>query len=241
MKVILILLIVIFCLIIGKLNNRKPSFSILIATVIVFSPLVLFYQISTPMLVTFSSSLLFFVLHETFNNIKIKKFIFAFIIIFYGYSIFRLTGIIDTNINFDIQKTFIIDNSSIESINRFKNNALYLPVILRPVVYNNFQIILEILIRTVNYLWIDKLITFLGFAILYLAFIAFKNKTNRYLLLLPAFIIMFSVIHRNPNTQLMYFLSLPVLILFFTKNITTIKKPLVVPVIVLITCLYSIL
>lgn len=241
MKVILILLIVIFCLIVGKLNNRKLSFSILIATVFVFSPLVLFYQISTPMLVTFLASLLLCILYEVFNNIKIKKLLFALFIIFYGYSIFRLTGIIDTNINFDIQKTFIIDNSSIETVNRFKDNALYLPVMLRPIVYNNFQIVLEILIKTASYLWIDKLITFLGFAILYLAYLAFKNKTNRHLLLLPLFIIMFSVIHRNPNTQLMYFLSLPILILFFTKNITTIKNPLVIPAFVLINCLYSVL
>ena len=241
MKVLLILLIAIFCLIIGKLNNRKLSFSVLIATVFVFSPLVLFYQISTSILVTFSISLLLCILYEIFNNIKIKKFLFAFIIIFYGYSIFRLTGIIDINFNFDIQKTFIIDNSSIETINRFKSNALYLPVFLRPIVYNNFQTILVILIRTISYLWIDKLITFLGFAILYLAYLAFKNKTNRYLLLLPLFVILFSVIHRNPNTQLMYFLSLPILILFFTKNITTIKNHLILLVIVLINYLYSVL
>lgn len=240
MKFLLILLVFFFCLIIGKLNKKKIKFSILISIAFIFTPVILTSQINNKIILNFCLSFLVLILIEIPKNKLLKNIFFILAIIFYSYSILNLSEIINTKINIDTQKVFFIDNSSFDTIQRFRQDALYLPVKLRPLIYNSFQIVLVFIGRIINYLWIDKLIEFLGFPILYLTYLSFKNKNNLKYLLFPILIVSFFVLHRDPNTSLIYLFLIPPLILFFSKNIKNINFCLLL-IIALFSFLYSIL
>ena len=140
----------------------------------------------------------------------------------------------------DFQRLFIVDNSSLGTIKRFQQNALYLPKILRPIVYNYFQIFFVIFIKILNYLWIDKIITYLGFALVYLIYLSFSVKKNIHYLIFPLIVVLVAVLHRDPNNYLIYLFSLPPLMVFFIKNIKKLNIPLLITTI-FITCFYSFL
>jgi hypothetical protein len=240
MRFLLILSILFFCFILAKINRKKISTSVYIAISSFLTPIVLFNQINSQILILFVVSLLLLILIDLIKNKTIKNIFFTLTIIYFSLAILYLTGIINNNFEFDLQRLFVIDNLSLGTIKRFEQNALYIPKILRPVAYNNFQIIFITLSKVINYLWIDKIITYLGFAIIYLMYISIPKKTNKYYLLIPLVVILSSVLHRDPNNYLIYLFSLPALIPIFIKNITKFNKSLLF-ILISISCLYSLL
>lgn len=218
MRILLILSIIIFCLIIGGLNKKKVKFSFVLSLAFVFSPVVFFPQINNKIFISFCLSFLMIIFLEVFKNKIIKNILLFLIIIFYGYVILNLIEIINIKANIDIQKLFFIDNLSLDTIKRFQENALYLPIFLRPIVYNPFQLLIVLFKRIINFLWFDKLIEFLGFSVLYLIYLSFKIRKNTKYLLILVLIVTFFVLHRDPNTYLNYLFLIPPLILFIFKN-----------------------
>ncbi len=240
MRLLLILSILLFCLILAKVNKKKISTSIYVAISSFLTPIVIFNQINSQVFILFIFSLLFILVVDLIKNKTIKKIFFILTIIYISLVILYLTGVINNSLEVDFQKFFFIDNLSLETIIRFKQSALYLPRILRPIAYNYFQIVFVTLTKVINYLWIDKLITYLGFTILYLMYISIPKKENKYYLLIPLVVILMSVLHRDPNSYLVYLFSLPALILIFIKNITKFNKSLIF-ILIPISCLYSLL
>jgi hypothetical protein len=240
MRLLLILSILSFCFILAKVNKKQISTSLYLAISSFLSPIVLFNQINSQVFILFIISLLLLVLIDLIKNKTIKKLFFTLTVIYFSLVILYLTGILNNNFKIDLQRLFVIDNLSLGTIKRFEQNALYLPRILRPVVYNDFQIIFITLTKVINYLWIDKIITYLGFAVIYLMYISIPKKKNKYYLLIPFVVILTSVLHRNPNNYFIYLFSLPALIPIFIKNITKFNK-LILFILISISCLYSLL
>lgn len=238
MKILLIISIFVFCFLIGKINKKNLNNSLYIAIVAVFTPIVFLNQINTPTFIAFIFSLLFLLFFDLTTNKIFKKILFIITLTYFSFAILYLSGILNNRLEIDYQKLFIIDNSNFETIKKFQVNALYLPKILRPIIFNFFQIIFVFFVRTINYLWIDKLITFLGFTVIYLIYFAFTKKKNRYLLIFPILVVAMGILHRNPNNNLIFLFTLPSLVLFFIKNITKLNIPFLVTMI-LLSCLYS--
>lgn len=240
MKTLLIISIFIFCFFIGKINKKKTNISFLIAITAIFTPIIFLNKIDSKTFIAFIISLLFLFLFDLTKNKLLKIILFSITSIYFCLIILYLSGILSNNLEIDFQKIFLIDNSSFETIKRFQLDALYLPRILRPIIYSNFQIIIAIFARVVNYLWINKIFTFLGFAFLYLIYLAFINKKNRLFLIIPFLVILIGILHRDPNNYLIYLFSIPPLLLFFIKNINKINISILFSTI-LISCLYSFL
>lgn len=240
MKTLLIISIFIFCFFIGKINKKKINISFLIAIAAIFTPIIFLNKIDSKTFIAFIISLLFLFLFDFTKNKLLKIIFFSITSIYFCLIILYLSGILNNNLEIDFQKIFLIDNSSLETIKRFQLDALYLPRILRPIIYSYFQIIIAIFARVVNYLWINKIFTFLGFTFLYLIYLAFINKKNRYFLIIPILVILIGILHRDPNNYLIYLFSIPPLLLFFIKNINKINISILFSTI-LISCLYSFL
>ncbi len=242
MSLLLSISIFVFCFIIAKINKKNLVNSICISASIVFTPLFLFNKIDIQTLVVFIISLLLLLLAITdfIKNKTLKKILFLTTTIYFILAILYLTGIINSKMEIDFQRLFIVDNSSLGTIKRFQQNALYLPKILRPIVYNYFQIFFVIFIKILNYLWIDKIITYLGFALVYLIYLSFSVKKNIHYLIFPLIVVLVAVLHRDPNNYLIYLFSLPPLMVFFIKNIKKLNIPLLITTI-FITCFYSFL
>lgn len=238
MKLLLIISIFIFCFIISKINKKSISNSILITLAATFTPIILLGQFTPKILTTFIISLLLLTIFDLTKNRNIKKFLFIVSLLYLAFIILFLTNIINSNLEVDIQRLFFINDQGLETIRKFQRNALYLPKILRPLIYNPLQIISTIFVRTLNYLWIDKIINYFGFSFIYLGYLAFTKKKNLYLLALFLIIVLSGVLHRDPNNYLIYLYSLPVFLFFFIKTIDKLK-PSILFLTLLISCFYS--
>ena len=240
MKILLIFSIIAFCLFVGKINKKNINNCFYVAIAIIFSPVIIFNKINTQTFIAFLFFLLLLFIFDFTKNKLLKKILFLITLIYLSLAILYLSGIINNGLEIDFQKLFTTDNSSFETIRRFKSNALYLPRILRPIIYNYLQIIFIFFIRALNYIWIDKIITYLGFAFIYLAYLAITNKKNKIYLIFPIIIILSGIMHRDPNSQLIFLFSIPAFLLFFIKNINKINIYILFTSI-LISCLYSFL
>jgi hypothetical protein len=242
MKILLILSIFISVLILGKIHKNNIKTRVIIAISFLTSPLILFGKIEKILFFFYFVSLLLAIFYELVKGRTLKYILFSLILIFNTVSILYLTNILGftSNISIDFKKLYFIDNYSFDIIERFRQNALYLPFPLRSFVYNPFQIILTIIFRIINFIWIPNLISFLGFSILYLIYLSFK-KINDFKLLSSLFLITtLSVLHRNPNTFIMYLMLCPSLLIIFSKSIKNINLKFS-SIIILISFLYSIL
>jgi hypothetical protein len=240
MNILLIFSIFIFCLLIGKINKKNIKNSIYIAIAIIFTPIIFLNKIDTQTLIAFIFSLLLLIIFDLIKNKVFKKILISIISLYFVLVVLYLSGILNNKLAIDFQKLFIIDNSNFEIIKRFQLDALYLPKIIRPIIYNYFQIIFMVIIRSLNYLWIDKIITYLGFAFIYLTYIAFTKKKDFLYLIIPILIVITGTLHRDPNNIIIYLFSIPIFLLFFVKNINKINIPLLFTTIS-ISCLYSFL
>lgn len=240
MKILLIFSIIAFCFFVGKINKKNINNCFYIAIAIVFTPVIFFNKINIQTFIVFIFSLLLLFIFDFTKNKLLKKILFLIISIYFSLTILYLSGIINNKLEIDFQKLFIIDNSSFETIKRFKSNALYLPIFLRPVIYNYLQIIFIFFVRVLNYIWIDKIISYLGFAFIYLVYLAITQKKNKIYLIFPIVIILSGILHRDPNNQLIYLFSIPAFLLFFIKNINKLNNSILFTAI-LISCLYSFL
>lgn len=238
MKLLFIVLIFIFCFFIARINKKNIFNSILIAIVAIFTPVVLRGQITLQTLLAFLLLILLLTIFDLTQNLIIKKTLFIISLFYSVFIILFLTSIINTKLEIDLQRLFFINDLALDVINRFQENALYLPKVLRPFLYNPLQIISTIFVRTLNYLWVDKIINYLGFAFIYLGFLAFIKKKNLYLLTIFLAIVLSGVLHRDPNNYLIYLYSLPVFLLFFIKTIDK-ANPTILFLTVLISCFYS--
>jgi len=240
MKILLIFSIIAFCFFVGKINKKNKKNSFYIAIAIIFSPVIIFNKINTQTFIVFLFFLLLLFVFDFTKNKLLKKILFLITLIYLSLAILYLSGIINNRLGIDLQKLFIIDNSSFETIRRFKLNALYLPKFLRPIIYNYLQIIFIFFVRALSYIWIDKLITYLGFAFIYLIYLTITQKKNKIYLFFPIIIVLSGILHRDPNSQLIFLFSIPAFLLFFIKNINKLNTSILFTAI-LISCLYSFL
>jgi len=240
MKILLIISIFVFCFLIGKINRKNLNNSFYIALATILTPVVFLNKINIPIFIAFIISFLFLFLFDLTKNKFFKKILFIVTLIYFSFAILYLSGIINNRLEIDYQKLFVIDNSNLETIKRFQLDALYLPKILRPIIYNYFQIIIAIFIRVLNYLWLDKVISYFGFAFIYLFYLASIQKRNWSYFIFPIVVVLSGILHRNPNSQFIFLFCLPTLLLFFIKNIKKINTPILF-ITILINCLYSFL
>jgi hypothetical protein len=240
MSLLLPISIFIFSFFLSKINRKKIVIPIFISISIIFTPLFIFNKVETQTLIFFIPSLLLLIVTDLSKNKILKKILFLVTLIYFSLSILYLTGLINNKMEIDNQRLFIVDNFSLETIKRFQQNALYLPKIFRPIIYNPFQLIFITFVRILNYLWIDKVITYLGFSLIYLIYLSLLVKKNIHYLIIPLVVILTAILHRDPNNHLIYLFSLPPLILIFIKNIKKINIFLLL-VLILISCLYSFL
>ncbi len=240
MKILLIFSIIIFCFLVGKINKKNFINSFFISIAIIFTPVFISNKIDIKTFFIFIFSLFFLFLFDLAKNKFIKNILFLSTLIYLILAVLYLSGIINNHLEIDFQKIFFIDNSSFETIKRFQLNALYLPKFLRPLMFNYFQIFFIFFIRTLNNIWIDKIIIYLGFSFIYLIYLAINNKKNRVYLFFSILVILSGILHRDPNSQLLFLFLIPPLLMFFTKNINKINISILV-ITILISCLYSFL
>jgi hypothetical protein len=240
MKILLIISIFVFCFLVGKINKKNPNNSLYIALATIFTPVIFLNKINIPIFIAFITSFLFLFIFDLTKNKFFKKILFTVTLIYFSFTILYLSGILNSGLKIDYQKLLVVDNSNLETIKRFQLDALYLPKILRPIIYNYFQIIFVIFTRALNYLWLDKIISYLGFTFIYLIYLAFIQKRNWYYLIFPIIVILSGILHRDPNNQFIFLFCLPAFLIFFIKNIKKINTPFLF-ITILINCLYSFL
>jgi len=240
MKILLIISIFIFCFFVGKINKKNQNNSSYIVIATIFTPIFLLNKINISTFTAFIISFLFLFTFDLTKNKFLKKLLFIATLIYFSFAILYFSGILNNRLELDYQKLFIIDNSNLETIKRFQLNALYLPKILRPIIYNYFQIIIAIFIRALEYLWLDKIISYFGFAFIYLIYLASTQKRNLSYLIFPIFIVLIGSLHRDLNSQFIFLFCIPALLFFFIKNIKKINITILL-ITILINCLYSFL
>lgn len=239
MKILSTFSIIIFCLVIGKFNKKSFKNSLFISIAAILTPVFISKKIDIQTFFIFFFSFVFLFLFDLVKNKFIKKILFLSILIYFCLAILYLSGILNHQLEIDFEKLFFMDNSSFEIIKRFQLNALYLPKSLRPLVFNYFQIFFVFFIRTLSYVWIDKIIIYLGFSFIYLLYLTIKKK-NKVYLFFSIIVFLMGVLHRDPNNQLLFLFSIPTFLIFFIKNTDKINIYLLF-LTTLISCLYSFL
>lgn len=242
MKILSVFLIIIFCFFIGKLNKKSFQISFIFSIAIIFTPVFILSKINKQTFCFFLFSCIFLILLDVIKNRFLKKILFLLMSVYYCLIILYLSGIINNKLEIDFQKLFFINDSSFEIIKRFQSNALYLPKLLRPLIFNYFQIFFVLLVKSLSYVWIDKIIVYLGFSFIYFAFLSFSNtrKSNKNYLFIPIIIFIIGNLHRDPNGQLLFLFSIPSISAFFIKNVQKINISFTV-ITILISCLYTFL
>lgn len=240
MKGLLILSIFIFSFLIGR-KNKNPFNSFLISLSLVLAPVIALSEISLQTLVLLVLYLLlFFLLSNSKKNSVIRKILFVTILIYTTLTTLYLSGIFNNKLQIELKNIYVFNSSNIDIIKNFQSEATYLPIIIRPIIYNYSEIIFEIIVRSLYFISLDKIVTFLGFSFIYLIYLALLAKKNFLIYTIPSIILLIVSQSTFINSHYLYLLSIPSFIYIFNKNIKRINIPILLST-VLISCLYSLL
>lgn len=122
----------------------------------------------------------------------------------------HINGLVDLHLHFNWDRTIFADAHFAFKLQVLQSQARYLPYRFRSWVFSPISYLIFSLGRTMEWLWLDKIVLVYGYA----AFIPLVLVFRHIKILMPTLIVIFcsvyaAAISRNPNTSLNYFLLLP--------------------------------
>lgn len=222
MKILLYFSILIFTLLTCRISKIKNKTTLLILLSVLLTPVLLSSTLNQETLILFSFLLLLIFFFDFTKKNIVKKGVFVITSLYLFITILYLNGII-SNGNIDYERLFYIDNHSLSIIKTFQTTALYVPIKLRFLIFNQTHIIFALLKRITSAIWVSNFISYYSFTFIYLLFLSLKKRKNLHLLFYIFIVMLSGILPRNPNNYLLYLFSLPIFILFFIKNVRSIN------------------
>jgi len=193
----------------NKINLLK------LGVVLLISP-ILIKVLNMPILVTLIMLICFFLVVK-FNS-KLNWLILLFLILM-NLQINRLLylNIHTWKISFDMEQSFLKYPGIIDSINRYRLEGLWIPYILRNIIYNKYLILLpwfSLVMKNLSLLFWIKILGFSGASLMTVGIVSwFKTRDkNYYLLYWFLLIIVTSSLRVLGDSQTAVYLTLPVVI-----------------------------
>lgn len=138
-------------------------------------------------------------------------------------------GLITTHLGFDRERLAAINGNYAKKILRYRKNATYLPLRLRPIVFSSWLTLADIIPRTLNWLWLDKIASTIGIALLYPLVLGVADPHSRKALLPLILGVAAASSIRQPDTSGTYILLFPFLIYLIVSGMQKINPKLLVP------------